>query len=252
LKGVTRGQHNRNCAIKNGLIPSSYKEEDACPKDNDDSDEEDKKPAAVVKTYAEITQEMKVRTKEELSTSSLTMLPSKIWEELVCWANATYDGMWHGLKEHQVLELVRKSCTKLGLGNALSTIKNTPNYKMMTDQDRPFLNRSTVWPHPEKPKTMMGTMICANPKLLNLLKGHVDIYIDGTFNPCTPSPFYQCLIIMTFDNQTSSYIPIIYALMTHKCSELYNLVFSQIAMLMQGKIKVKTFTTDFKCGMMSM
>jgi hypothetical protein len=68
----------------------------------DDNEEEDKKPAAVVKTYTEITQEMKVRTKE-LCTSNLTMLPSMIWEELVHWANATYDGMWHGLKEHQVL-----------------------------------------------------------------------------------------------------------------------------------------------------
>jgi hypothetical protein len=180
------------------------------------------------------------------------MLPSKIWEELVRWANATDDGMWHRLKEHQVLELVQKSCAKLGLGNTLSTIDNTPNYNMMTDQDRPFLHCSAVWPHPEKPKRMMGTMICANPKLLKFVKGHVDICIDATFNPGTPSPFYQCLIIMTFDNQTSSYVPIIYALMTHKCSELNNLVFSQIATLMQGKMKVKTFTTDFERGMMNM
>ncbi len=251
LKGVTRGQYSRKCAIKNGLNPSSYKEEDARQKDNNDSGEEDKKPAAVVKTYIEITQEMRVCTKE-LGTSNLTLLPSKIQEELVHWANATYDGMWHGVKEHQVLELVRKSHTKLGLGNALSTIKNTPDYNMMTDQDRPFLHCSAVWPHPAKPKMMMGTMICANPKLLNLLKGHVDIYIDATFIPCTPSSFYQCLIIMTFDNQTSSYVPVIYARMTHKCSELYNLVFSQIAMLIQGKMKVKTYTTDFECGMMNM
>jgi hypothetical protein len=199
----------------------------------------------------EITQEMKVHTKE-LSTSNLTMLPSKNWEEFVHWKNATYDGMWHGSKEHQVLELVQKSCAKLGLGNALSTIKNTPDYNMMTDQDRPFLLCSAIWPHPGKPKTLMQTMICANPKLLNLLKGHVDIYIDTTSNPCTPSPFYQCLIIMTFDNQTSSYKPIIYALMTHKCSELYNLVFSQIATLMLGKMKVKTFTADFESGVMNM
>ncbi len=51
LKGVACGQHNRDCAIKNGLNLSSYQEKDARPKDNDDSDEEDKKPAAVVKTY---------------------------------------------------------------------------------------------------------------------------------------------------------------------------------------------------------
>ena len=64
-------------------------------------------------------------------------------------------------------------------------------------------------------------MIFANPYLLGLLTGLVDIFIDATFSPCTPNPFYQCLIIMVYDSQTSAYIPVIYALMTHKVTELY-------------------------------
>jgi hypothetical protein len=194
---------------------------------------------------------MKTKT-EELATSKLTTTPESIWRDVVCWANSTYDGMWYEIKEQQVKELVRKSHKKLGFGNTISTIENTPDYNKMTDQDRPFLHCSACFPHPKKPDTNMQMMIFANPYLLGLLKGLVDIFIDATFSPCTPNPFYQCLIIMVYDSQTSSYIPVIYALMTHKVTELYGHVFSQINMLMQGKMKVRTYTIDFKRALMNM
>jgi hypothetical protein len=95
-------------------------------------------------------------------------------------------------------------------------------------------------------------MIFANPSLLGLLKGQVDIYTDAMFAPCTPNQFYQCLIIMVYDSQTSSYVPVIYALMTHKVTELYGHVFSQINTLMQEKMKVRTYTSDFERALMNM
>ncbi len=79
-------------------------------------------------------------------------------------------------------DLVRKSRKKLGFGNAISTIENTPDYNKMTDQDRPFLNCSACFPHPEKPDTNMRVMIFANPYLLGLLKGLVDIFMGDLFN----------------------------------------------------------------------
>ncbi len=62
----------------------------------------------------------------------------------------------------------------------------------------------------------MRIMIYANPSLLGLLQGLVDIYVDATFKPCVPYGFYQCLIVVVLDNQTSSYVPVVYALMSHK------------------------------------
>ncbi len=62
----------------------------------------------------------------------------------------------------------------------------------------------------------MRIMIHANPSLLGLLQGLVDIYVDATFEPCVPYGFYQCLIVVVLDNQTSSYVPVVYALMSHK------------------------------------
>ena len=170
-KGWSCGQHSQKCALKNGLDPLSYSKD---PKD-DDSDDDDKKPAAVEKTYINITQEMKTKT-VELATSKLTTTPESIWGDVVSWANCTYDGLWYRIKEQQVKDLVRKSHKKLGFGNAISTIENTPDYNKMTDQDRPYLHCSACFPHPEKPDTNMRMMIFANPYLLGLLKGLVDIF----------------------------------------------------------------------------
>jgi hypothetical protein len=73
---------------------------------------------------------------------------------------------------------------------------------------------------------------------LGLLKGPVDLYCDTTFAPCTPDPFYQCLIIMIFEYSTSSFVPVLYALMTQKCKELYLQVFAQIVILTGKKSSV--------------
>jgi len=51
----------------------------------------------------------------------------------------------------------------------------------------------------------MMMMIFANPANLGLLQGPVDLYTDATFNPCTPAPFYQCLIVMIYNHSTSSF-----------------------------------------------
>eukprot|EP00956_Cyclotella_meneghiniana_P009729 scaffold13469_cov37-Cyclotella_meneghiniana.AAC.1 len=64
-------------------------------------------------------------------------------------------------------------------------------------------------------------MIFGNPVLFTLLAARaLDLFIDATFS-MTPHPFYQVLIIMVHDCQTDLYVPVIYALMTHKCEDLY-------------------------------
>jgi hypothetical protein len=102
-------------------------------------------------------------------------------------------------------------------------------------------------PHPDKSDVMMRLMIFVNPALLGLLNGVVDLFIDATFS-CVPAPFYQCLIIMVFDPSTSHYLPVIYALMTHKVQELYWQMFNQLIVLTKWKMQVRTFTSDFGTG----
>ncbi len=209
-------------------------------------------PKREKKTFVEVTQEMKMKT-EELSVllENMAKLPFMIWLNVKSFFNKKYSGNRYRLQEHQVLEMVRKCCNKLGLGNSISTLKNIPDYSKMPSKDRPFLHHSMCSPHPEKSDVMMRLMIFVNPALLGLLNGAVDLFIDATFS-CVPVPFYQCLIMMVFDSSTSHYVPVIYALMTHKCQELYWQVFNQVFFLTKWKMRVCTFTSDFEQAMMNM
>ena len=62
---------------------------------------------------------------------------------------------------------------------------------------------------------------------------------------------YQCLIVMVYDNQTSFYAPVVYALMTHKNTNLYYQVFFQLKVITQGKMVLRTYTSDFERAEMS-
>jgi hypothetical protein len=98
----------------------------------------------------------------------------------------------------------------------------------------------------------MRTMVFAYPTLLGLLQGQVDIYVDATFNQCSPNPFLQCLIVMVFDNQTSCYVLVVFTLMTHKYTLLYYQVFTQLKTITKNKIKVRIFTSNFERAEMNM
>ena len=60
-----------------------------------------------------------------------------------------------------------------------------------------------------------------NPGLFGSLLGKgFQLYIDGTFK-IVPDPFYQCLIIMSFNKTLGVYVPMVYILMTAKTHWLY-------------------------------
>ena len=150
------------------------------------------------------------------------------------------------MQEGEVKNLIRNTRSKCGYGSYIKTVENALEYRFMPGTNRPFLHCSASFTDWDKPNELMRIMIFANPDLLGLLRGHVDIYVDATFTPCTPSGFYQCLILVVFNHQTSSYVPVVYALMSHKVTSLYHQVFLQIKSMMMGKMKVNTYTSDFE------
>ncbi len=156
---------------------------------------------------------MKVKM-EELTIAHRTILPLNVWHQVRHWANEAHGENWQGLKENQVTKLVRKTCSKAGIGNNIGTIENLREYNRMKDLDWPFCHWTTGLPHPDG-KVNMRAMMYANPELLGLLYSSVHIFVEATF-ACTPHLFYQCLIIMVFNPSTNDYVPVIYTLMIHK------------------------------------
>jgi hypothetical protein len=149
----------------------------------------------------------------DIVADNLTMQPDSVWTIVKKEMDDKYNGTWSGLYKSQVIELVRKSRRKLGLGDTISTVNDTKNYWLMSDMTRPFLQHSGVWPHPDGSGEYMRTMVFGNPALISLLKNiQLDIFVNATFD-CVPSPFYQCLIVMVYHNKTSMFVPVLYALL---------------------------------------
>jgi hypothetical protein len=91
----------------------------------------------------------------------------------------------------------------------------------MADSEKEFLQLSMVFPHPKEGEDQIWIMILRNPALTGLLKTpQLDVHVAATFS-CCPNPFLQHLIFMINEHLTSSFIPVLYALMTSKYKEAY-------------------------------
>ena len=58
-----------------------------------------------------------------------------------------------------------------------------------------------------------------SPALFQCIGGNQKVFINGTFK-IVPKPFYQCLIVMVFDNQTDVYVSVFYILLTSKTEKI--------------------------------
>ena len=56
---------------------------------------------------------------------------------------------------------------------------------------------------------------------------------------------------MVYNDQTSSYVPVVTTLMTHNNTSLYYQIFIQLKVITRGKMLVRTYTSDFEKAEMS-
>ena len=86
-------------------------------------------------------------------------------------------------------------------------------------------------PKPDPQEDHLKIMIFANHELLGLLKlCKLDVYVHAhAMFDCVPCPFTQCLIFMIYYQETSFYVPLVYALMNSECKEAYWHVFDHMA-----------------------
>ena len=129
------------------------------------------------------------------------------------------------------VNLVKNTKAGMNFGDKISTVENSREYNRDPVTNMPFMQVSMRCPNPDPQEDHLKIMIFANHELLGLLKlRQLDVYVDATFN-CVPHPFTQCLIFMIYHRETSSYVPIVYALMNSKCKQAYWHVFDQIVVL---------------------
>ena len=85
-----------------------------------------------------------------------------------------------------------------------------------------------------------------NPGLFGSLSGKgFELYIDGMFK-IMPDPFYQCLIIMAFDETLGVYVPVLYILMNAKPHWLDWHAFHWFIIAMKCRLDPFSVTCDFE------
>lgn len=267
----TKNQHTRKCCAINGVDVNTYNYDgkrtpfqditsaasNSIPNSTANSSNFDISPNKKVKLqqFNDVSIEVRIHTKE-LATENLGWLPAKIWMTLKGELDKRYDtskglGGWSGIREDQVKSLVKDARAELGLGDAISTVMDVPQYSQMRGTARPFVQYSSTMPNPQKSGEIIRKMVFGNPSLFGLLKvKQVDLFVDVTFS-CCPNPFQQCLIIMVFNGETSSFVPVVYILMTHKNEHAYWEAFNQKVVLSDWKLHCSTFTSDFERAMIN-
>ncbi|KAF0990277.1 hypothetical protein HZS_8003 [Henneguya salminicola] len=93
-------------------------------------------------------------------------------------------------------------------------------------------------------------LIGATNESLTLLRYTSHTFIDGTFK-IIPHPFFQCVIVMTYDCGTELYVPCAFALFRGKNEYIYYELLHQLIILMEYFLIPRTITTDFEKALIS-
>ncbi|POM63006.1 hypothetical protein PHPALM_27764 [Phytophthora palmivora] len=89
----------------------------------------------------------------------------------------------------------------------------------------------------------------AHPALIKLLKyKKTTLFLDGTFR-CVPHPFYQCVVMMVFDNATDLFVPVFYILCSAKTQYTYWHLMKAVNVAADDKIQPSMVVCDFEAGL---
>ncbi|KAF1741496.1 hypothetical protein MXB_4643, partial [Myxobolus squamalis] len=73
--------------------------------------------------------------------------------------------------------------------------------------------------------------------------------IDGTYRIAL-HPFYQALVIMTFDRAMSCFVPFVFALVSRKGIRLYLRLFQKIIAMLDSVWEPQAIVCDFEQGLL--
>ena len=184
---------------------------------------------------------------EDLALSDLALRPRQIWDQVSTEMNRR-SPLWSGLSDNRVMKMVRNIRAQANGGDIFRALE-APNMAMVKDSTQFFLQFNVTLPD-QKTGKIERIVGYGNPWLFGLLNGRVQIYIDGTFR-IVPHPFYQCLIIMVYDEQTDLYVPILYILMTAKTQILYYQALHYVICVSDWKLDPFSVTCDFEKALLS-
>ena len=121
----------------------------------------------------------------------------------------------------------------------------------MRNSNKFFLQfNSTIVDDTKEQTTMERIIGFGNPYLFYYLSNAKSLYIDATFS-IAPKPFYQCLVVMVFEETLQLYLPILYILMTNKSKKRYRNALKWIFKLSGRRANPATITCNFEQALLN-
>ena len=182
---------------------------------------------------------------EEIALENLAMRPKQVFLKVL--EEAKVDNYsFNGATNLQIINRVKNCRAKINGNDVFRTIE-MDNVAKSTKTNQFFLQFNVTFPssYSGKLERVLGY---GNPTLFRCFGGNQKVFIDGTFR-IVPKPFYQCLIVMVFDNQTDAYVPVFYILLTSKKEKVYDKALQQMNDAVGDKINPSSVTCDYERGL---
>ena len=179
---------------------------------------------------------------EDIALKNMSMPPKKIHLQVLQDMEMKHN-VFRGATNTKIINRIKNARTRMN-GNDVFRIIESENLAVVKDSNQFFLHFNVSYPN-EDSKKYEKILGFGNPALFRCLGGNDRIFIDGTFK-IVPKPFYQCLIIMVFDEQTDAFVPVFYILLTSKTEAIYRIALSWVKLTSNYKIRPKSITCDFE------
>ncbi|POM62950.1 LOW QUALITY PROTEIN: hypothetical protein PHPALM_27832 [Phytophthora palmivora] len=150
-----------------------------------------------------------------------------------------------GLTREQVIQRVHRT-RRSHFGADLHGIVEVPPLSLVPGTGQPFFQFYRSYMNGIKLKRLIGW---AHPALIKLLKcKKTTLFLEGIFR-CVPHPFYQCVVMMVFDNVTDLFVPVFYILCSAKTQDTYWHLMEAVNVAADDKIQSSMEVCDFEAGL---
>lgn len=198
-------------------------------------------------TMKELIEEVKTRALNNFGLSA-----TKIWNSVLKKINENNfdkDQIFVAPSKEAICNIVYNE-RRSYIGSGSDQKVDISQYSSLSENDqRLFLKFDFKYEIPNEPKfnnDLHRMLVWIHPDLLPILKRKkIDCFIDGTFR-CVPKPFFQCIILMAFDDETELFVPIVYSLVQNKHEWTYWNFLNLVLIGTEMKFDPQTITMDFE------
>ena len=190
------------------------------------------------------------------ATHDLSTTATTIWNSVNALADTQYAEGRVVVKEKKTVIINLVHTTRhCEIGTDAHSIVRNSRYAQISEADRrPFFFHGSSYLLPEsvtqQERHLHDVFLWGHPELLLMLRRrNCVVFIDGTFK-CVPHPFQQCVILMTLDDETNLFVPVVFGLLDNKTSWAFWHYLHAIFVETETKFNPAVVVSDFEAALL--